>query len=147
MPRPCPAGPLPIAVLLVGLLNGCGGEPRGPAWPAAMTDPGREAVEAIALPAGNITGAVPQAVARTLFGSTEPVEGDYAEETLTLSDSGDTRVLLFTQLGLPDDSVRGMRHRLELRKQGAAWQLTWAGRQVTCWPGRGQEDWGTAPCR
>ena len=140
---------LPVAALVVGLLTGCGARPNGSdsADAAPASDPGRRAFEAVALPDGDTVGADPQTLVRALYGSNEPVEGNYTEDAVTLSDSGDTQVVLFTQLGLPDDSVRGMRHRLELVRQGGQWQLTWAGRQVTCWPGRGHEDWGTAPCR
>ena len=140
------AGTLPLLSLILGLLTGCGGGPSGSESAGTVTDPGREAFESIALPAGNTVGADPQALARALYGSAEPVEGNYQEEAVTLSDSGDGQVVLFTQLGLADDSLRGLRYRLEFLAQGGEWKLTWAGRQVTCWPGRGHEDWGTAPC-
>jgi hypothetical protein len=148
-PVPRPTSILPIAALVVGLLTGCGAQPSGSdsANAASASDPGRGAFEAVPLPDGDTVGADPQTLVRTLYGSSEPVEGNYTEETVTLSDTGGTQVVLFTRLGLPDDSVRGIRHRLELVPKGAQWQLTWAGRQLTCWPGRGHEDWGTAPCR
>jgi hypothetical protein len=92
-----------------------------------VTDPGRGAFESIALPAGNTVGADPQALARALYGSAEPVEGNYQEGAVTLSDSGDGQVLLFTQLGLADDLARGMRYRLEFLAQGGEWKLTGAG--------------------
>ena len=137
---------LPIAALVVGLLTGCGAQPSGPGTVDAMPDPGRGAFESIALPTGDTVGADPKALARALYGSSEPVEGNYTEEAVTLAESENSHIVLFTQLGLADDSLRGMRYRLELVPQGGQWQLTWAGRQVTCWPGRGHEDWGTAPC-
>jgi hypothetical protein len=138
---------LPIAALTVALLIGCGTQPNGSGTAGVMSDPGRGAFEAIALPDGKTVGADPQALARSLYGSTEPVEGNYSEETVTLIDSEGEQVVLFTRLGLADDSLRGMRYRLEFLRQDGQWQLAWAGRQVTCWPGRGHQDWGTAPCR
>ncbi len=141
------AGSLALASLLLGLLTGCGGEPSGSESAGAIADPGRGAFESIALPAGNTVGAAdPNALASALYGSAEPVEGNYTEEAVTLSNSGGRQVVLFTQRGLADDSLHGMRYRLVLVSQGGQWQLTQAGRQVTCWPGRGHEDWGTAPC-
>ncbi len=140
------AGTLPLLSLILGLLTGCGGGPSGSESAGTATDPGRGAFESIALPAGDTVGADPKALARALYGSSEPVEGNYTEEAVTLSVSGNSHIMLFTQLGLADDSLRGMRYRLELVPQGGQWQLTRAGRQVTCWPGRGHEDWGTAPC-
>jgi hypothetical protein len=137
---------LPLTILVLGLLNGCAAPSGSSGTTGAMSDPGREAFQAIPLPDGNAFGADPQALAQSLYGSAAPVEGNYSEEILTLSDSGSAQVLLFTQLGLADDSLRGMRYRLELLRHGGQWQLTWAGRQVSCWPGRGHEDWSTAPC-
>ena len=133
-------------ILIFGLLAGCGGQPSGPESGSGVSDPGRGAFESVALPEANTLGADPKALARTLYGNAEPVEGNYSEEAVTLSDSGSEQVVLFTRLGLPDDSLRGLRYRLEFLRQGGQWQLAWAGRPVSCWPGRGHEDWGTAPC-
>jgi len=110
------------------------------------SDPGRAAFETIALPATGSVGADPHAMARDIYGTDEPVEGDYTEEVVNLAASADEQVVLFTSMGLPDDSVRGLRYRLEFAPQGGEWGLIWAGRQRICWPGRGHEDWGTAPC-
>jgi len=74
------------------------------------------------------------------------VEGNYSEQVELLSETATQQVVLFTQIGLPDDSVRSQRHRLEFEPQGSDWELTWVGQQVQCWPGRGHEDWGTDPC-
>ena len=109
--------------------------------------PGRAGFESMPLPSANVSVADPLTLAQELYGATEPVEGNYSEEVETLSSSDQQQVLLFTRMGLLDDSVRGMRHRLELEPQGGLWQLTWTGRQVTCWPGRGHQDWGTEPCQ
>ena len=108
---------------------------------------GRASFEPMPLPSANLSGADPLTLAQALYGATEPVEGNYSEDLKTLSSSDQQQVLLFTQMGLLDDSVRGMRHRLEFEPQGGLWQLTWTGRQVTCWPGRGHQDWSTQPCQ
>ncbi|MGF1519448.1 MAG: hypothetical protein ACFCVB_16830 [Nodosilinea sp.] len=55
-------------------------------------------------------------------------------------------LVLLTQTGLADDSVNGMRYRLEFVPDGDQWQLDWAGRQVRCQAGRGSEDWSTDLC-
>jgi hypothetical protein len=128
------------------LLAGCGAPPQDAADQVVDNDPGAAAFEVVALPSAGTVGPDPLALAQGVYGSTEPVEGNYSESVELLSETADQQVVLFTQMGLPDDSVRGMRHRLEFEPQGADWQLTWAGRQVQCWPGRGHEDWGTEPC-
>lgn len=133
--------------LMLPLLAGCSTPPADSSPGNPASDPGRVAFEAVALPAAGTLGADPQALAQTLFGISEPVEGNYSEEAVTLLASPDQQVVLFTQLGLPDDSVLGMRHRLEFLREGGQWQLSWAGRQVSCRPGRGHEDWSTQPCR
>ena len=137
--------------LTVALVAGCAAPPEDgqteTMGEAMDTDPGRSAFEAVPLPAGGTVGADPMALAQDLYGMREPVEGNYSEAVELLSETADQQVVLFTQLGLPDDSVRGQRHRLELVPQGGEWQLQWVGRQVKCWPGRGDEGWGTALCR
>jgi hypothetical protein len=133
----------------VALLSACGGPAAtsGSGADGSGADPGRAAFESVTLPSDNTAGADPLTLAQELYGAREPVEGNYTEATETLSSSDQQQVLLFTQLGLLDDSVRGMRHRLEFEPEGGLWQLTWAGRQVTCWPGRGHQDWSTQPCQ
>ena len=133
--------------LMVPLLAACNTRPADSPPENPASDPGRVAFEAVALPATGTMGADPQALARTLFGTGEPVEGNYSEEAVTLLASANQQVVLLTQLGLPDDSLLGMRHRLEFLPEGDQWQLSWAGRQVSCRPGRGHEDWGTLPCQ
>ena len=133
--------------LMLPLLAGCSTPPADSPLETPASDPGRVAFEVVALPSTGTLGADPQTLAQTLFGISEPVEGNYSEEAVTLLASPDQQVVLFTQLGLPDDSVLGMRHRLEFLPEGDQWQLSWAGRQVSCRPGRGHEDWSTLPCR
>jgi hypothetical protein len=91
-------------------------------------------------------GGSPAEIARDLYGTTEPVEGAYTERMQSRSTDPSTQVVLFTQTGLPDDSVRGERRRLEFRLKGSSWHLEWVGLQVQCWPGRGHEDWSNQPC-
>jgi hypothetical protein len=134
------------AACLSLLIAGCGAPPETAETAVLDADPGRAAFETVPLPAGTSVGADPLALAQSLYGFSEPVEGNYSEGVELLSETAAQQVVLFTQVGLPDDSVRGQRHRLEFEPQGSDWQLMWAGRQVQCWPGRGHEDWGTAPC-
>lgn len=139
------------AVLACGLgaalLAACAAPPENAQSEVLNADPGRSAFSPVPLPAAGTTGGDPLALSQNLYGMSGPVEGNYSESVELLSKTADQQVVLFTQVGLPDDSVRGQRHRLEFLPEGADWALTWAGRQVQCWPGRGHEDWGTAPCR
>ena len=134
------------ALLLAWLLTGCSDRQDNPVQADAPADPGRAAFESLALPANGSVGADPVDMAQALYGFAEPGEGRYTEETAILSVSPDRRVLLFTRLGLPDDSLRGQRYRLEFVPGADGWRLDWAGRQLTCWPGRGHEDWRTRFC-
>ena len=138
----------PALVLALILLGGCdrSSQTSEPAE-AASDDVGREAFQEMPLPEGGSLGDDPEALARSAFGTREPIEGSYSEVVETLAVSADGQVVQLTQMGLPDDSVRGMRYRLEFAPQSDQWQLSWVGRQVLCWPGRGHEDWGTAPCQ
>jgi hypothetical protein len=61
-------------------------------------------------------------------------------------------VVIITQTGLLDDSIAGIRYRVEListsesAQTGKEWKIVWAGWQVKCYPGRGHQDWSTKEC-
>jgi hypothetical protein len=142
--------PLALALALA-LLGGCNSPSndagaRGSASVSMGSDPGRAGFEELPLPDDGKLGADPGELARELFDVREPMEGRYSESSELLYDSPGGQVLLFTQMELMDDAVRGIRHRLELAPEDGAWRLVWAGRQVLCRPGRGHEDWGVEPC-
>lgn len=91
-------------------------------------------------------GTDPEAIALQLFGPTEPVEG-FFEQTVQSEQVNDHTVVTLTQTGLPDDSIRGMRYRLEFAPTNAGtWKLQWVGKQYTCQPGRGSQEWTTEWC-
>jgi hypothetical protein len=107
-----------------------------------------EAINLKKLPVGtSLIGSNPQAIAIAVFGMKEPIEGKF-RQTVELSQASNRRaVVILTQLGLPDDSVRGLRYRLEFQREGTSrWRMIWAGRQQSCRPGRGHQDWRRTPC-
>ncbi len=59
-------------------------------------------------------------------------------------------VVNLTQLGLPDDSVKGVRYRLEFVAENTTyppvWQLIWVGAQYICQEGRGSQTWTKEIC-
>lgn len=119
----------------------------------ADADPGvatvleRSAYTPIDLPQDvDLVGPDPTTIALNVFGTQEPVEGNFFEDVFLAEETPDLAIVGFTQMGLPDDAVRGMRYRLEFVPNGNQWRLDWAGRQVQCYPGRGSEDWTTANC-
>ena len=115
---------------------------------ARVSRQGYVAIDLKKLPVStSLIGSNPQAIAIAVFGVKEPIEGKF-RQTVELSPAGERRaIVILTQLGLPDDSVRGFRYRLEFRREGASrWRMIWAGRQQTCWPGRGHQDWRGTSC-
>lgn len=91
-------------------------------------------------------GTDPEAIALQMFGPTEPVEG-FFEQTVQSEQVNDQTIVTLTQTGLPDDSIRGMRYRLEFEPTNAGiWKLQWVGKQYTCQPGRGSQEWTTEWC-
>jgi hypothetical protein len=99
-------------------------------------------------PDTSLTGSHPKAIALAAFGVKEPIEGNFQEKVTVSYLKRDRALAILVQLGLPDDSVRGFRYRLEFQRQGnERWRLVWAGRQQACWPGRGHEEFGKAACR
>jgi hypothetical protein len=134
-----------LAVVL--LVAACSSQAIDPGTASPFPDPGKSGFEQISLPASGTVGSDPATVAQQLFGKPAPLEGRYSQEIRNLASASGQRVILFTQSGLADDSVRGTRHRLEFVTADGRWRLDWAGRQVSCWPGRGHEDWSTEACR
>jgi hypothetical protein len=112
----------------------------------------RDAYDPIALdefaPAETLTGEQPKAVALSAFG-VEGAEGNFSQEVTVNYPQPDRAIAILTQTGLADDSVAGMRYRIELVPADSAdaqWQVTWAGRQYQCQEGRGHQDWSTELC-
>jgi hypothetical protein len=97
-----------------------------------------------------LTGSDPKAIALAAFGQQEAVEGNFQETVTVTQPQPNLAIVVVTQLGLPDDSLRGFRYRLELQQEKTArqsqWRLVWAGRQHTCQPGRGPQTWTVKPC-
>lgn len=78
-------------------------------------------------------------------------EGNSQKRTSVSIKKGQSAVVMLSQVGLGDDSVQGIRYRLEFEPNGTVddeeqWQLVWVGRQQLCWPGRGPEEWTNEPC-
>jgi hypothetical protein len=55
-------------------------------------------------------------------------------------------VVLYSALGGGDDSVAGLRYRIEMSHGDSTWSVLKIGRQVKCWKGRGHEDWSSTAC-
>lgn len=105
------------------------------------------AIDLNTLPPGKpFIGHDPKTVAVEVFGPTEPVEG-FFEQTVEAQQVNDQVIVILTQTGLPDDSIQGMRYRLEfVPTAGDQWRLVWAGKQYTCQPGRGNQEWSAEWC-
>jgi hypothetical protein len=97
---------------------------------------------------GELTGDDPSAIALTLFGMKEPMEGQFSEEISVIESEGFKRTLLLTQMNLTDDSVKGIRYRLnfEFDQGQGKWQLVSGGRQFTCYRGESPDQWTTELC-
>ncbi len=93
-----------------------------------------------------LTGTNPSEVALAVFGFKDAVEGNFKEELTAKTNNPAQVIITLTQMGLPDDSTRGIRYRLEFIPKDNQWQLAWAGRQQMCQPGRGSQDWTTEQC-
>ncbi|MBW4488414.1 MAG: hypothetical protein KME12_11555 [Trichocoleus desertorum ATA4-8-CV12] len=98
----------------------------------------------------SLTGQRPSAIVAQLFGATEGLSPLGLEQMeIRYAESGEA-IALLAQTGRQDDSVNGVRYRVELQPQpsdiGSQWQVTWVGQQFKCQPQRGQQDWAIALC-
>jgi hypothetical protein len=96
-----------------------------------------------------LVGSDPKAVALSAFGNIES-EGGSRQVTVDYPQP-DRAIVTITQTGVADDSVGGIKRRVELQQTKSAqtaeqWKAVWAGSQVKCQPGRGHQDWSTELC-
>lgn len=90
---------------------------------SAASGEGRATYSEVPLPpADQRVGAAPQEIALDAFGMEDPGEGDFAQEVTVDEQTTTDAVVILTQTGLPDDSVEGMRYRLEFAAAENQWE-------------------------
>jgi hypothetical protein len=94
-----------------------------------------------------ITLSNPKDIAAKLFSSDRETEGRKSDQISVEYPTRETAVIVHTVIGLADDSVAAMRHRIELRLRQNKWEIVWIGRQSKCQPNRGHQDWASGLCR
>ncbi|MEB3355435.1 MAG: hypothetical protein VKK04_01720 [Synechococcales bacterium] len=98
-------------------------------------------------PDADLTGNDPEAIALKIFGASEPTEGPYQEEIRVDDSNPEQPVVILTQMGLADDSVKGIKYRLDFEPATQQeWRLTWAGQQYVCYRGSVGEEWQPDLC-
>lgn len=88
----------------------------------------------------------PKAVAIKLFNTPDEGEGNRSEEISVSYLAGGEAVIVHTNLGIADDSVNGMRYRIELQNNQNQWEIIWVGLQTKCQQNRGHQDWSDGLC-
>ncbi len=96
-----------------------------------------------------VVGNDPKEIALSAFGNIES-EGGIRDVKVDYPQPNQA-VVTITQTGVADDSVGGIRYRVELRQNkevptGRQWEIVWAGSQVKCHQGRGHQDWSMELC-
>ena len=94
-----------------------------------------------------ITVSNPKDIAVKLFSSDRESEGRKSDAISVEYPTRETAVIVQTVIGLADDSVAGMRHRIELIFSQNKWEIVWIGRQSKCQPNRGHQNWAAGLCR
>ncbi len=139
--------------LLLGAIAAC--TPTPPTPEVETPDSGsvveptedRSAYSEVPLPEPDLlVGADPEEIAVAAFGQSDPGEGNFNQEVMLVEETPTQALVSLTQTGRLDDSVEGMRYRLEFVPEGDQWRLDWAGRQVRCQPNRGSQEWSTELC-
>lgn len=113
--------------------------------PAARS--GYEALNARQFATDNkITTFNPKDIAVKLFGGDRETEGRKSDAISVEYPTRNTAVIVYTVVGLADDSVAAMRHRIELGIRQNKWEIVWVGRQSKCQPNRGHQNWAAGRC-
>ena len=92
----------------------------------------------------------PKLIAVAALGLNQKFESEKEEVELTYPQYNKA-VVNISQTNLPDDSVFGIRYRVEFAPYGhisddKQWQVIWAGKQYRCQPNRGHQNWSTTLC-
>ncbi|NEO37937.1 MAG: hypothetical protein F6J90_17020 [Moorea sp. SIOASIH] len=97
---------------------------------------------------GKGIGDDPKAIALDLFGNKETVESEFTEEIKVIDQQAFEKIVILTQMNLPDDKIRGKRYRLEFQfdQSTGKWNLKEAGRQQSCYKSEKPKDWTIEPC-
>ncbi|PSO80285.1 MAG: hypothetical protein BRC51_03540 [Cyanobacteria bacterium SW_12_48_29] len=121
---------------------------------ARQTTPARDDYRSLSLAkiakSQSITGKKPLAIALKAF-SASPSHSPNQQLTLN-SSVPEQAIVTYTQTDLADDSVAGIRYRVEfLRAEPSSqtekqWKMVWAGSQLKCRPGRGHQNWSQEDC-
>ena len=99
------------------------------------------------LPGGDLVTYDPLLFTQDRFGPWEPTGSNYGQDLQVIVGTPEQRVILYSQWGLSDDSVAGIRTRLDFMPASEdQWELVWVGQQFICHPGRGQQDWAMDLC-
>ena len=95
-------------------------------------------------------GTDPQQIALSALGLREKVENE-TEVVEATYPTENKAVVTITQTNLADDSVLGIRYRVEFApyasmSENQKWRVIWAGKQYKCQSNRGHQDWSTELC-
>lgn len=94
-----------------------------------------------------ITVSNPKDIAAKLFSSDRETEGRKSDGILVEYPTRETAVIMHTVVGLADDSVAGIRHRIKLVFRQNKWEILSIGRQSKCQPNRGHQNWAPGRCQ
>ncbi|MGB7440187.1 MAG: hypothetical protein WA919_03905 [Coleofasciculaceae cyanobacterium] len=95
-------------------------------------------------------GKKPKEIALLSFGNTDSEKS--SEQVAVEYPKANQAIVTITTTDVADDSVNGIRYRVELEKNQSAktgknWEIVWAGSQYKCQPGRGHQDWQAEFCQ
>ena len=94
-----------------------------------------------------ITVSNPKDIAAKLFSTDRETEGRKSDGILVEYPTRETAVIMHTVVGLADDSVAGIRHRIKLVFRQNKWEILSIGRQSKCQPNRGHQNWAPGRCQ
>ena len=90
----------------------------------------------------------PKLIAVQLFNNSldDDEEGRKSEDMSITYPTIETAVIVYTIIGLADDSVGAIRNRIELKRNQNKWEIVWVGEQYKCQINRGHQNWSGSLC-
>lgn len=141
-----------ICVLAISILASCKekkertGDQPDPAAGQAYFMVKQSTIDSINISLNGKSFNTPEEIVQFIYPEEDQKEGKYS---YTISNEGGTsgeNILTLITEGIPDDSMYALKVVMTVKSENGIWKVLSIKEAYKCWPGRGHEDWGAAPC-
>lgn len=88
----------------------------------------------------------PEEIIEAVYPKEPKAEGKYSYTITKGNGTGNESTLTLISEGIPDDSMYALKVEMAVINENGQWKILRIKEAYKCWPGRGHEEWGAAPC-